>query len=78
MGHGHGGGEHEAGGHAVEHAASFVDGFTIPGLIEIGVFIGFLGFFLYFVLNQLSKAAIVPKNDPYLEESLHHEVQPYE
>lgn len=69
---------HEAAGHSAEHTASFVSGFTIPGLIELGVFIGFLGFFIYFVFNQLSKAPLMPKNDPYLEESLHHEVQPYE
>ncbi len=68
----------EAGGHATEHAASFVDGFTVPGLIELGVFVGFLAFFLYFVFNQLSKASLIPQNDPYLDESLHHEVQPYE
>ncbi len=75
-------GGHEAAGHGGEHAAhavgGFVDGFTIPGLIELGVFIGFLAFFIYFVFNQLTKASLVPQNDPYLEESLHHEVQPYE
>jgi hypothetical protein len=70
--HGHHAGE---GGHA---AAGFVEGFTIPGLIELGVFIGFLGFFLYFIFSRLEKAALVPKNDPYYEETLHHEVQLYE
>lgn len=74
----HGQAAHEATGHAAEHAHSFVAGFTLPGLIELGVFIGFLAFFIYFVFNQLTKAALVPQNDPYLEESLHHEVQPYE
>ena len=68
-------GAHEAAAHS---ASEFVAGFSIPGLIEIGVFIGFLGFFVYFVFNQLTKASLFPKNDPYLEESLHHEVQPYE
>ncbi len=66
------------GGHAVEHASSFVAGFTIPGLLELGVFLGFTAFFIYFVFNQLSKAPLIPQNDPYLEESLHHEVQAYE
>ncbi|TAK45532.1 MAG: hypothetical protein EPO28_03610 [Saprospiraceae bacterium] len=69
------GSSHEA---AASHASAFVAGFTIPGLIEIGVLIGFLGFFVYFVFSQLAKASLVPENDPYLEESLHHEVQSYE
>ncbi len=73
-----GAGGHEAGGHAVEQASSFVAGFTIPGLLELGVFLGFLAFFIYFVFNQLTKASLLPQNDPYLEESLHHEVQQYE
>lgn len=68
-------GMHSAGdGHGAEHASSYVAGFTIPGLLEIGTFIGFLGLFLYVALNTLSKAALVPKNDPYLAESIHHHV----
>jgi len=63
-----------AAGHAVEHGAEFAMGFTIPGLLEIGTFLGFLAFFLYFVFSRLEKAALIPKNDPYLEESLHHHV----
>ena len=70
---GHGGGEHAAG-----HAGGFVSGFTIPGLLELGIFAGFTAFFIYYVFSKLEKAALVPKNDPYLEESLHHEVQAYE
>ncbi len=77
MSHGKEGGHGEA-GHGVEHASSFVAGFTIPGLLELGIFLGFTAFFIYFVFNQLAKAALLPKNDPYLEESLHHEVQAYE
>lgn len=73
--HGHASeGAHEA----ATHGSSFVAGFTIPGLLELGTFLGFTAFFVYFVFNQLSKAAIVPQNDPYLDESLHHEVQAYE
>ncbi|MFZ1751680.1 MAG: hypothetical protein WAU01_15885 [Saprospiraceae bacterium] len=80
---GHGAEVHtEAGGHAieqvaahgVEHASSFVAGFSFPGLLELGTFIGFLGLFLFVALTILSKSALVPKNDPYLEESLHHHV----
>ena len=50
----------------------FISGFTIPGFLEIGTFVGFLGMFLYFVFWQLSKAPLQPKEDPYMEESLHH------
>lgn len=56
------------------HAAGFVSGFTLPGLLELGVFVGFLGLFFYVILNTLSKAALVPKNDPYLGESFHHHI----
>ena len=74
MAHGH----DATGEHGAEHAASFVSGSTIPGLLELGVFAGFTALFVYFVFSRLEKAALVPANDPYLEESLHHEVQPYE
>ena len=79
LGHGHEAeagatGHGEAGGHAVEHGSNFVAGFTMPGLLEIGTFIGFLGLFLYVALTILSKSSLVPKNDPYLDESVHHHV----
>lgn len=44
------------------------------GIYEIGTTIGFVGLFAYLVLNALSKVALVPKNHPFLEESLHHEI----
>ena len=57
----------------IEHAhLPYKAGFTLPGLLEIGIFLGFLGGYLYFVLNMLSKAPLEPKRDPYFEESLHH------
>lgn len=71
-GHDHGADAH--GAHGAEHVSNFVEGFTLPGFLEIGTFIGFLGLFLFVSLYTLSKAALVPKNDPYLEESLHHHV----
>ncbi|MBK8348391.1 MAG: hypothetical protein IPL08_12475 [Saprospiraceae bacterium] len=84
MGHGHDaapavgeaahGAEHGAVAHTAEHASDFVAGFSMPGLLEIGTFVGFLGLFLFVALTVLSKAALVPKNDPYLEESMHHHV----
>lgn len=59
---------------AGEHAHGFTSGFTIPGLLELGTFIGFLGLFLYYTYTRLEKAALVPQNDPYLKESIHHHV----
>lgn len=44
------------------------------GWMEIGMFLGFLGLFLFVVLNSLTKAPLLVKNHPYLEETLHHSV----
>ena len=52
----------------------FVPGFSLPGFLEIGTALGFLGLFLYFSFSQLAKAPLVTKNDPFLEESLNHHV----
>jgi len=42
---------------------------------EIGTFIGFAGLFSYLVQNALSKfKSLIPKNHPFLEESLHHHI----
>ncbi len=43
------------------------------GLLEIGMFMFFLGVFVYTVLRAISKEPLVQKNHPYLEESKHHE-----
>ena len=64
----------EAGHHAAGHAATFEAGFSLPGFLEIGTMIGFLCAFLYFFYVTLGKSNLVPKNDPYLSESLHHHV----
>ena len=42
------------------------------GLLEVGTFLGYAGLFIFTVLTTLSKAPLVPKNHPYLEESLNH------
>lgn len=39
------------------------------GLLEVGMFVGFLGVFIFTTFRALSKAPLVPKNHPYLEES---------
>jgi len=51
---------------AVVHGAKF-------GLLEIGTYLGFLGLFALVVTNTLSKASLVPRNHPYLEESIYHQ-----
>jgi hypothetical protein len=58
----------------LDHGHHFVSGFSIPGLLEIGTFIGFLGLFMYYSYSQLAKAPLVPENDPYLAESINHHV----
>lgn len=51
---------------AVLHEARF-------GLLEIGTYLGFLGLFALVVTNTLAKASLVPRNHPYLEESIYHQ-----
>ncbi len=43
------------------------------GYIEIGSFIGYTGLFAAVVVYALSKMRLVPKNHPYMDESIHHE-----
>ena len=69
---GHGEDAHGAAAHAAE-PSGFRLGFTVPGLEELGVMIGFLSLFLFFFFTQLERASLIPLKDPYLEESLHHE-----
>lgn len=44
------------------------------GLIEVGSWLGFLGLFSLITGWALSSAPLIPKNHPYLDESLHHHV----
>jgi len=41
------------------------------GLIEVGMWLGFLGLFLFVVKRSLAKASLTVENHPYLEESVH-------
>lgn len=43
------------------------------GMLEIGMFMAFLGGFLLLVFKGLASAPLVQKNHPYLQESIHHE-----
>ena len=42
------------------------------GIIEICVFAGLAGLFLFAFGKALAKAPLIAKNHPYLEESMHH------
>jgi Ni/Fe-hydrogenase subunit HybB-like protein len=42
------------------------------GWIEAGIFLGYAGLFALVVATTLSKAKIIPRNHPYLDESLNH------
>jgi len=42
--------------------------------MEFGIFAGFLGLFIHVVFINLSKRALLVKNHPFLEESLHHSI----
>lgn len=43
-------------------------------ILEIGMFVFFLGIFIFWVLRYLTKAPLMVKNHPYLEESVHHDI----
>jgi hypothetical protein len=57
------------------YTPDMTSGFGIPGFFEIGTFLGFTALFIYVVFSQLEKAALLPKNDPYVEETLNHHVE---
>lgn len=71
-GHGHGGDSGGGHGEAAGHVSEFLMGFSLPGFLEIGTFIGFLSLFLFFFWRTLASKQLNPTNDPFLEESLHH------
>ena len=71
--------DHDAAAHAGHeghddhgHESSFILGVHFPSFTDIGMFLGFLGLFLYFFFNSLSKTSTIPKGDPYFEESKAH------
>ncbi|MFN2395433.1 MAG: hypothetical protein ABR597_07070 [Bacteroidales bacterium] len=44
------------------------------GFIEAGMWLGYAGLFLGITFIALSKTILIPRNHPYLEESLHHHI----
>jgi hypothetical protein len=47
--------------------------YALPGLVDIATAIGFASLFIQAFTNSLRKSALVPRNDPYLQESLWQE-----
>ena len=65
--------EHDGQAHSHNGSSkTSVLGFHLPGGVEIGTMLGFLGLFLFIFFSSLSKAGLVPENDPYLDEGEHH------
>ncbi len=46
----------------------------VIGFFEVGLALGFLGSYIFVALNALTKAPVVVKKHPMLEESLHHHI----
>ena len=44
------------------------------GIVELGMLLGYLGMFLFVVFRELSKAPLMVKNHPLLDESKHHHI----
>lgn len=44
------------------------------GIIELGMYFGFLGIFIFAVTRALSRANLIPENHPYLNESILHKI----
>jgi Ni/Fe-hydrogenase subunit HybB-like protein len=59
-------------GYDEAHGDVFEIGFHMPGGVEIGMMLGFLGLYLFVFFSSLTRANLIPKNDPYLDEGDHH------
>ncbi len=44
------------------------------GFIEVGMFMGYLGLYLFVTFRQMAKAPLVPQAAPLLDESKHHHI----
>ncbi len=73
-GHGDAHGEHGEEPIQLYGKKPFELGWTFPGFLDFGTMLGFLGLFIFIVLSNLEKAALKPRNDPWMEESEHHHV----
>jgi hypothetical protein len=62
-------------GHYVDLYSQIMPGTTGKlqfGFIELGIFLGYCGLFILVTGYILSRAPLIPKNHPYLQESLEH------
>lgn len=53
---------------------NFNDGHVVFSFQEVGLFLGFLGVFIYTVTRFLVKNSVVAVRDPYIQESVNHHV----
>jgi len=44
------------------------------GYFEVGMLLAFAGLFLYMTFNSLTKASLVPKHNPFTQESIEHHI----
>ncbi len=44
------------------------------GILELGIAVLFVGFFIRVILVNLTKSPLTPVNHPFLDESIHHEI----
>lgn len=58
--------------HHPHHPTEFKIGYTIPGFLDLGIMLGFFSLLSFFVLGRLSRSPMIPVNDPFLEEAIHH------
>ena len=65
-------------GHYLDFYQMIMPGVVGPhggyGLVEFGMVTVFASAFIYLVSNQLTKASLIAKNHPFLEEALHHDI----
>ena len=53
---------------------NFFEGHVTFGFVEIGIFCGFAGLFLWGLTSFFQKFSLVPLKDPYLNEAINHHV----
>jgi hypothetical protein len=55
------------------HALDHLGGHSGIHLIDVAVWLGLFGLFISMLIYQLSRHSLVPRNDPYLDKSVHFE-----
>lgn len=65
---------HAESGHHEAHETTNVKSYAGLGLVEILIFVGFAGAFLFMFFNELSKRPLINEKDPYFTESVKHQI----